>query len=166
MAGLCIVVMMLSALFPSLSYALPMVAGAIILIPSIEFGTQAALATYISAAILSFILPADKESALFFVLLFGIYPIVKKYYEQISYRVLEYAAKFAHFNASAIGAVWLASFFFSIPIDDGSLGKWGIPVLLAVGNFAFIFYDIMLTKLVTLYVYKLQPILRKTFNIK
>lgn len=166
MTGLCIVVMMLSALFPSLSYALPMIAGAIILIPSIEFGTRSALAVYAAGSILSFILPTDKEAALFFVLLFGIYPIVKKYYEQIKIRALEYVAKFAHFNAAAVCAAWLAMLIFSIPIDDGTLGKWGIPLLLAIGNFAFIVYDIMLTKLVTLYVYKLQPILRKTFNIK
>lgn len=166
MTGLCVVIMMLSALFPGLSYALPMVAGAVLLIPSIEFGTRSALAVYGAGAILSLILPSDKESALLFVLLFGIYPIVKKYYERPKLRAVEYAVKFAHFNAAAIGAVWLASLVFSIPVDDGSLGEWGIPLMLVLGNIAFIIYDIMLTRLVSMYVYKLQPILRKTFNIK
>lgn len=166
LCGLSVVIMSFSALFPSMSYAIPMVAGALLLVPSIEFGTGTALTCYAAVSIIALLILPEKEAALMYAFVFGIYPIIKKYFERIPKRLLEYLAKFAYFNIAAVAAVGIATFVLGIPLDDGSLGKWMIPALLAAGNVAFLLYDYTLTLAVTLYLRRLQPQLRKALNIK
>ena len=163
--GLAVAVMLSSALLPSMTYALPMIAGGLLLVPSVEFGARTALTAYAAVSILSMILPADKEAALMFIFLFGLYPIIKKFFERVPGRLLEYALKFLYFNAAAVAAVWLAMKIFGIPLDDGTLGQWAVPVLLVLGNITFLVYDVALSKFVWMYVQRLQPILRKTFHL-
>ena len=163
--GMAVAIMLCSSVFPGMAYALPMIAGGLMLMPSIEFGTRDAMCCYAAIAFLSFILPADKESALRFVFLFGVYPIIKKYFEKIKRRPIEYLLKILYFNAAAVSAVLLASFVFGIPVDDGTLGRWGVYILLLAGNVAFIVYDIALTGFVRLYVFRVQPVLRKMLHL-
>lgn len=165
-AGLSAVIMLSSALDIGLTYALPMVAGGLLIIPVLEFGTQTAVMTYAATGLLSLILPANKESALMYLFLFGLYPILKKYFDPIKLTPLRIAAKFLYFNLAAAAAIGLSAWVFHIPIDDGSLGKFAVPLLLAAGNFAFVVYDIALSKCVGMYLYKFQPILQKTFHIE
>jgi len=166
LCGLSVAVLAMSALFPSLTYVIPMVAGALLIVPSIEFGTGSALTSYAAVAILSMLILPEKEAPLMYAFLFGLYPIIKKYFERIPGRPLEYLAKFAYFNVAAVAAVCIASFVLGIPVDDGSLGKWMIPALLAAGNAAFLLYDYTLTLAVTLYINRFQKQLRKTLHIK
>lgn len=165
LAGLGVVIMLCSAVLPSMTYALPMVAGGLLLIPSIEFGSRTALTTYAATGILSLILPVDKESALLYILLFGLYPIIKKNFERVRIKWLEYPLKYLYFNAAAIGAVVLASKILGLPVDDGTLGRWFIPVMLLLGNTCFFIYDLTLTRFIPMYMSRLQPVLRKTFHI-
>lgn len=164
-SGLSVAVMLASALLPSMTYALPMIAGALVVIPCIEFGTGAAMSVYAAVSLLSFILPADKEAAFMYVLLFGLYPVLKKYFEQIPSRIVEYIAKFAYFNLAAGGAVFLADRLLGIPFSDTALGRWGIPLLLAAGNVCFLIYDVTLTKYITLYIRRARPVLAKVFHL-
>lgn len=163
--GMAIAVMLCSSLLPGMEYSLPMIAGGLLLMPSIEFGTRDALCCYAAIAFLSLILPANKESALLFISLFGVYPIIKKYFERIERTPVEYLLKYLYFNAAAISAVLLASFVYGIPVDDGSLGRWGVYILLLLGNIAFLVYDIALTGFVRLYVCRVQPVLRKMLHL-
>lgn len=164
-AGLGLVIMLSSAVLPSMTYALPMIAGGLLLIPSIEFGNRTAFTTYAATGILSLILPVDMESALLYILLFGLYPIIKKNFEQIKLRWIGLLLKYLYFNAAAAGAVSLASFILHLPLDDGTLGRWFIPVMLLLGNICFFVYDITLTRFIPMYIIRLQPVLHKTFHI-
>jgi len=166
LCGLSIVILAASALYPSLSYAIPMVAGALLLVPSIEYGSGTAFTAYAAVGIISMILLPEKEAPLMYIFVFGLYPIIKKYFERIPGRLPEYLAKFAYFNISAVAAVSIAAFVFGIPLDDGSLGKWLIPALLVAGNLAFAMYDYTLTLAVTLYVRRFQQELRRRLHIK
>jgi len=158
-------VMLLTAIDIGMTYALPMIAGVLLIIPVLEFGTGTALTTYFSTALLAFILPANKESALMYLFLFGLYPILKRYFDQIKMVPLRLIVKFGYFNLAAIGAVGLAAWLFQIPIDDGSLGNFAIPLLLVLGNVAFIVYDVAVSRCVWLYLSRIQPILHKTFHL-
>jgi len=166
LCGLSVVIIAASALFPSLTYVIPMVAGALLLVPSIEFGTGTALTAYAAVSIIGMILLPEKEAPLMYVFIFGLYPIIKKYFERIPRRLFEYIAKFAYFNLAGVTAILIATYVLGIPLDDGSMGKWLVPALLAAGNLAFIFYDYTLTLAVTLYVRRVQPPLRKALHIK
>jgi len=167
LCGLSIVIMAASLVDPALNYCIPMVAGALLLVPSIEFGTGTALTAYAAVSLLSMILLPTKEAAIMYMFLFGIYPIIKKYFERIPHRVPEYLAKFAFFNLTAVAAVSLVTFVLTEgTLDDGTLGKWAVPLLLLCGNIAFPLYDYTLTLAVTLYIRRLQGPLRKTLHIK
>lgn len=165
-AGLSAVIMLSSAIDIGLTYTLPMIAGGLLIIPVIEFGTKTAATTYAATGLLSLIIPANKEAALFYIFLFGLYPILKRYFDPIKLTALRIAAKFIYFNLAAVSAIGLSAWVFKIPIDDGSLGKYAVLLLLAVGNLAFFVYDIALSKCVGMYLYKFQPILQKTFHIE
>ena len=166
LAGFSVAIMLLSAIDIGMTYALPMVAGAILVIPVIEFGKGSAVMSYLAVALLSMILPANKESALMYLFLFGLYPILKSYIDRINKSFLRRAVKFVYFNIAAAAAIGLAAWLFQIPVDDGSLGRYGVYILLAMGNVAFAVYDIALSRWVGLYLLKLQPLLRKTFHLK
>lgn len=165
-AGLSVAVMLTSAIDIGLTYSLPMIAGGLLIIPAIEFGTKTAVMTYAATGLLSLLLPANKEAALFYVFLFGLYPILKKFFDPIRLTALRIAVKFLYFNLSAAAALGLSIWIFQIPFDDGGLGKFAVPLLLVLGNIAFFVYDIALSKCVGMYLYKFQPILRKTFHIE
>lgn len=166
LAGASVAVMLLTYIAPFMTYALPMVAGALILIPSIEYGTPTALTMYAAVSVVSFLIAGDKEAALFYVILFGLYPVLKKYFEKIQNRFLEYTVKIIYFNAVILAAYYVAIVLLGLPFEDSeALGKYALPILLAAGNAAFIIYDLCLTRCVMLYVYKVQPFVRKTFNI-
>ena len=165
LAGFGVAIMLFSAIDIGLTYTLPMLAGVLLIIPVLEFGTSTAVTTYAATALLSFILPANKEAALMYIFLFGPYPILKRYFDQISARPLRLLVKFGYFNLAAVAAVGLAAWVFQIPIDDGSLGQYAVPLLLAMGNVAFVVYDFALSRCVMVYVYRIQPILRKTFHL-
>lgn len=166
LCGAGVLIIMSTALFTGLSYAIPMIAGALLLIPAIEFGSGTAAVAYAATGLLAVILPADKESALMYIFLFGFYPIIKKFFEMIKLRAVEYLLKLLYFNASGAAALLLASYVTGLPVNDGTLGKWFYPVLLILGNICFFIYDRALTLAVTLYLSRLQPLLRKTFHIK
>lgn len=166
LAGFSVLIMLLSAIDIGMTYALPMVAGAILIVPVIEFGKGTAVMTYASVALLSMILPANKESALMYIFLFGLYPVLKSFFDRIKNNPLSIAVKFVYFNAAALAAIGLAAWLFQIPVDDGSLGRYGVYILLALGNAAFFIYDIALSRWVGVYLLKVQPLLRKTFHIK
>ena len=72
MAAFCIVLMFLTAIVPIGSFALPCIAGIILLMVSYEVGLNWALLTYAAVAILSILFVADKEAALLFTMFLGI----------------------------------------------------------------------------------------------
>lgn len=166
LCGLSVVILASSALFPSLSYVIPMVAGAILLVPAIEYGSPTAFTAYAAVSVISLLLLPEKEAPLMYVFIFGLYPIIKKFFERIPRRLPEYLAKFAYFNLAGTAAVLLATYVLGIPLDDGSLGKWLVPAMLLAGNVAFALYDYTLTLAVTIYVRRLQPQLHKALHIK
>lgn len=160
------VVMMFSFLLPSLSYSLPMVAGGLLIIPLVELGTRSAVYVYVATALLAFILPCDKEAAMMYLLLFGFYPIIRKYFELIRTKALKYIAKYAYFNLAAIGAVLLSSWLFAIPLLEEGEAQWMLWAMLAVGNVAFVLYDYALGKFFVVYLLRFSEKFRKLFDIK
>ena len=77
-AALSLVLMMLTAVLPVGTYALPCFAGILLVIIVIEFGVPWAVGVYAGVSILSFLLASDKEAALYYTLILGIYPILFK----------------------------------------------------------------------------------------
>ncbi len=160
-AALSIVFMML-AWFPYFTYALPALAGFMLIPLVIEISKRYALSVYLATGILSLWL-GEKESAVLYVCFFGIYPIYKALIEtKVTKRVLEYIFKFIFFNLAVVVAYLIIQFVFQIPFDlSNGFGKWFVGVLVLVANATFVFYDIAVSRMATYYNLKLRKTIRK-----
>lgn len=164
-AALGTVIMMLTGLIPIGTYAFPTFAGMLLIAVVIEYGSLWALGVYAVVSVLSVFLSGDKEAVLYFIFLFGYYPILKAIIEsKLRNTVLQYILKFAVFNIAAVASFYVATALLSLPAEDFVILGVYVPwVLLIVGNIFFIIYDFCLTVLVTRYV---RTIRDKIFKIK
>lgn len=164
-AALSLLLMLVAGVTTSLVYAIPMITGAFLMVLVIEFGAGFAGMEYVAVSIISMLLLGNKEAAIMYVVFFGYYPIIKSFIEKHIGKVLSWIIKYAIFNVSMIIAYFVVSKIFMISFDDMEMfGKFAMPILLFVGNILFILYDIMLTRLVTLYIYKWQKYVKRVFK--
>lgn len=162
-SALSLVILFMTGLFPFAEYALPAIAGMLLVSIVLDFGKKTALVAYASVAAMSLLIVPNKEAALMFICFFGYYPILKSVLEARKSRILEYILKFAIFNLAIISAYLTAIYVFGMTelIEELSSGlKYGIPILLLLGNIVFFLYDQCLSGLITKYCAKLRPRLR------
>ena len=149
-AALSLVFMMMTSLVPIGTYALPCLAGILISCIVVEYGYGWAIGVFCVTAVLSTLLAGDKEAVIYFIALFGYYPILKGAFEfKIKNRVVQYILKFAVFNV----ATWLLS----IPTDVFTVFGFYVPLaFLIAGNIFFLLYDYAITVFVMQYVRRLR----------
>ncbi|MBE6886391.1 MAG: hypothetical protein E7486_05505 [Ruminococcaceae bacterium] len=151
--------------FPFATYALPAIAGLILVVPVIEYNRRVALVAYVAVSILSLLIAPDREAALLFVAFFGYYPILKSLLEKIPSRVAEWVLKMVIFNGAVVAAYAVVIHLFQMADlleEFNEYGNWGVPVLLAAGNVVFILYDIAATQVISFYLAKWRKLLFKT----
>lgn len=164
-AALSLLLMLVAGVTTSLVYAIPMMTGAFLMVLVIEFGARFAVLEYIAISIASILLLGNKEAAIMYVAFFGYYPIIKSFIEKISHKLLSWIIKYIIFNVSMIVSYFIVSKIFMITFDDlEGFGRYAMPVLLLIGNILFVTYDIMLTRLVTVYIYKWQKYVKRMFK--
>ena len=165
LTALGVVLMFLTGLIPIGTYALPAIAGVLLIVAVIEIGAKRAWMIYAAVAVLSLLFAADKEAALLFVLFFGYYPVLKSFLERISNKVLSWISKFAVFNVAVVACFFLAVNFLQLPEDSFTVFGIYLPwVFLILGNAVFLIYDIALSGLVATYVEKLHHRVTKTLK--
>ncbi len=153
-AALSLVLMLLTGIIPVGTYALPCLSGILLTIIVIEFGIPWAFGVYFAVSVLSFLMVSDKEAALYYVLILGIYPILKSLFERIRVKWLCFIIKLLYFNASAVAAFYISIYLLSVPIESFNFFGINMPlVFLLAGNFVFIVYDICVTRLVRAYLH-------------
>ena len=157
-AAVSLVLMFLTGMFPLGTFALPCIAGVMITSIVIECGYKWAVAVYVVVAILAFVISSDKEAALYFVMLFGYYPLLKGIFEgKIKSKTTQYILKFAVFNVAVVAAFLLTTFFLSVPAEEFTIAGFYVPwVFLIAGNIFFIIYDKAVTSIITLYIHRFR----------
>ncbi len=165
-AALSVVLMLLSSVIPFMEYALPAMAGALMIIMVVEVGKGWAAAAYFSVSFLSLILLANKEAAMMYVAFFGWYPILKPVIEsKIKQKTLQWVLKFLSFNAALVSAYFILISVFGLKLEDlTEHGTPGLIALLAAGNVMFVVYDIFITRIVYIYQTRWQTAFRKIFK--
>lgn len=155
-SALALVIMFLSW-FPYLTYAVPAIAGAVLIVIVIEIDYKWALLVYGVISVLSLFM-METEAKLLFICFFGFYPILKFKIDTFKAPWLRWLCKFAVFNAAIVLAECALVFIFQVPFEEmGAFGKWTAAVLLGLGNITFVIYDIALGELITQYVRILHP---------
>lgn len=157
-SALGLVIMMLTSLISIGTYAFPCFAGILISFVVAEYGCKWGIGVFAVVAILSAFLSGDKEAVLYFIALFGYYPVLKNVIEKrLHKKWIQYILKFAVFNAAAVASFFIAIFVLSIPADEFNIfGVYVSLVFLAAGNIFFLLYDYAVTVFVFQYVTKLR----------
>ena len=164
-AAMSIVLMFMTGVIPSLTYAIPAVSGALLMALVVEIGPAFAATVYFSVALLSLFVVADKEAAVMYALFFGYYPIIKGLLEKRLKGFWCWLVKYVIFNIAVITAYFIITKILLISFDDmASFGKWAMPLLLLAGNIVFFIYDIALTRLITAYLLRLRKYVRRIFK--
>lgn len=154
-AALGLVLMFMTSLIPVGTYAFPAFAGMLLVVIVIELNYVFALSVYAVTALLAFLFVTDKEAALLYAVFLGYYPVIKSLIERIRLRPIQYVIKLAVFNATMIGAFYIALYLLSIPSESFNINGVYLPWLfLLIGNATFIVYDICITRIVILYMQK------------
>lgn len=150
MAALAVVIM-LTAYFPYMTYAIPAIAAIAILIPRIECGAKSGIITFLAAAVLS-LLFGEMESKLLFVTFLGWYPLAKWEIDRIPKRILRILIKAVIFNLAVFIYYYLCIGLLQVDGAEFELGfRYGKWAFLALANLTFAIYDIGLSRLIMLY---------------
>lgn len=161
MAALSVVIMFLTGLLPSMTIALPGLAGCCLIPVVAELGISWGFATYAVCGVLSFFLSPDREAALIYILLLGYYPVLFGLLAKIKHKPVRIAVKLLLVNAAAALEILLSLWLFHIPIEGG----WVLAVVYWVlMNFTFLLYDLGLQRIIPLYYVRLRPRLRQIFK--
>ncbi len=165
-AALCTAIMMSTGLITIGTYALPAIAGIFCVPIVIEINKKWAVATYVVTSLLSILIAADKEAVIIFILFFGYYPILKATIEKIKNRWLVLFFKLFIFNISIIFYYVLTMNLLGLPDDAFALFGVSVPLFfLAMGNVTFLLYDYAVSKFIQIYIFKLQPKVKKFLKL-
>jgi len=165
LSALSLVLMISVAIIPFLTYALPAVAGTLIVLMVIETDKKWAFGVYAAVAILAMILVPDKEVAVMYLAFFGYYPILKSAVESKFNSVVGWIIKVSTFLVTIVLSYILMINLMGVTIDEvEEFGIIAVPMLLGMGTFAFVMYDIALTKLIILYLQKFRKLFKRYFK--
>ena len=166
LTALSVAAMIIAGLMGILTYAAPMIAGGLLIAPVKQYGTRTALTMFAAVSLLGLMLIPDKEMALFYLLLFGHYPIIQPMLNRISKKPARVLLKALVFNGGAVISVLLAELIFAIPVFDSDMRVWLLAAAyLLAANICFALYDSALLGFYTFYDVKLGPILNKLFRL-
>ncbi len=158
LSALGVVLLYLGAVIQVVDISMAVVASLTCVFAVIEYGKSAPWLVFGVTSVLSLILLPSKAPAIMYACFFGFYPILKEKFERLR-TVPCWALKEIVFNiALAIIAVILKFLL---------LAKTDIPfmmyvIAIALCEVIFVIYDFALTRIISLYVYKL----RKKFKLK
>ncbi len=166
LTALSVVCMFLTNVVPMAEYALPALAGVVVMLAVVELGCKGACMVYVASALISMLLVSNLEAALMYALFFGYYPILKSMFERLHRPYFCIGLKCAVFNLAVILVYFLAIGLLGLPAETFELFGTKVPLLfLAMGNIVFAVYDVGLTRLVTNYCIRYHDRVRKMFHL-
>ncbi len=161
LSALGVIILGLGALIEVLDISVAVIASFLVAYAVIEIGGAYPWLIWIVTSTLALLLLPLKTPVLFYALLAGFYPIIKQKIERKLARLPAWAAKMGVLTASLL-VIWAVMWLFAPALLETTGGWLMIAATLVLGIFAFILYDICLTKLIIRYFVKWQ----KRFKMK
>ena len=161
LSALGVVILGLGAIIEVLDISVAVIASLLVVYAVIEMGGPYPWLIWIVTSIVALLILPLKTPVLFYALLTGYYPILKQKIERRMARLPAWTLKMGILAASLV-VIWAVMWLFAPALLDTTGGWVMIAVTLVLGVFAFVLYDICLTRLITVYFVKLQ----KRFRIK
>ena len=158
LSALGVVILYIGSVVEVLDISMAALASLFVIFAVIEYGALA-WAIYGVTGILSAILLPQKLPAAMYLLFLGFYPIIKEKIEKRPSKTVQWVIKIAVFNICLLILIFLTNAVLSLEFRKIFVFE-AVFVLLA--NFTFFIYDIAMTRLISLYLFRL----RKKFRIK
>lgn len=157
LGALSLILVYVGSVAPSGNWGIVAVAGLLPAAAVISVGLKAGILCWAGVSILAFILIPGKFCALMYAVLFGLYPIAKALVERIRRKLPEYLMKIAFFNAafSVLYLTMKTAVLGSLPTTLSA--AW---LLYLVGNIVFLLYDFGFSKLISLYIARIDRMIR------
>ncbi len=159
-SALSVVIMFMTGVIPFVTLAFPLLAGYILLAVIHDISLRWAFVVYISVSFLSFMLVPDREAALIYIGVFGLYPIIRSYLERhIKDGRLRLIIKVVFINLSILSTYLILIFVLQLQEVINSLaayGEWTVLILFLAANFVMLLYDASMPRLTYMYVYRIR----------
>lgn len=152
-SALSVVILYLGSVVEVLDLSMAMITSMLCTFIVIETSGAWPYLTYAVTSLISLLLLPNKFIAVVYTLFAGIYPIIKEKAERIRSRLLQWGIKLVFFNAVLTVVFLISGLVLALPMH---LNVW----VYLLGSPVFVLYDIVLTRLITLYLFKLKHRLR------
>ena len=154
LSALALILVYLGSIAPTGNWGIVAAAGLLPAAAVISVNLTAGFLCWAAATVLAFLLVPDKFCVLLFGVLFGLYPMVKSLVERLRKKPLEYVLKLVFFNAAftVVCLSMAAAVAESLPQVLGS----SVWVLYVAANVVFLLYDYGFSKLIALYIARIQ----------
>ena len=164
LTALCCVILSLGTILESLDLTFAAIAALIIWFVLLEFGRMTAWSIYIPTALISTLFLPSKFPALFFTFVTGWYPMLKFFItRKIKSKPILWLVKIICFNAVSLGLIFGVEFLggaLGIVFGDEFTSAW-LYTMLILCNIAFLVTDILMDRLVVIYIHKIRDTLVK-----
>lgn len=137
------------------------IASLLVLLAVIEIGGAYPFLIFAVTSVLSALVLPDKFGALVYICIIGWYPMLKRLIESRTRRTAGWILKIAVFNIALAGIFLLARFV----LGDNEINTvWLGAAMAVISNVSFILFDIALTRLITLYLFRYRQRTKKIFR--
>ncbi len=150
-SALSLVILLIASYIEVMDVSAVVVVSLGIVFMQIEFGTTASVTTFVAVSLLSVIFLPSKLPAFMYICFGGWYPIVKRFLERVK-MPLSIVLKLAVFNVALVLYALSTLFVLMIEMPNDTLNI----VLIAMANVVFLVYDYALSRLITVYIFKIR----------
>lgn len=150
MTALCIILLFLGSVVTVLDLSCAALASMVIILAVIEIGGFYPWLIWLCTSILGLLLLPDKFGSLVFFLFAGYYPILKSFTERLPKAF--YFIKLIVFNLSLTLIIFSSKALLGLPDTEITYSVFTYLIC----NIVFVLYDIAMTRLITLYLFKLR----------
>ena len=152
LAALGVTLLYVGSLFELIDLSVVAIVSLLVVFAQLELRSPYQWMTYIATALLAVLLLQNRFAAYAYALFGGLYPILKYYFEHLP-RLFAWGIKLVAFNLMLGGVYAVSAWLFAgafFPVGNLLYGMW------ALCNFAFVLYDLLLTRVVILYIVVLR----------
>ncbi len=152
LAALSVALLYVGSVIEVLDISAAVIASLLCIVAVIELGGSAPWLVYSVTSVLSLVLLPYKMPAFMYAVFFGFYPIIKEKLERHLKRWLAWVIKIVIFNVAIFATVTASKWLF---VAEATTIGFEIAFI-ALAELTLVLYDIALTRVVTLYIFKLR----------
>ena len=169
MTALSTVILLLSSLFGLMELTVGAITSLLVVFVIIEVKGAYPWLVWLTTSLISLLLFPSKTIGAAYLLVFGVYPILKVYFERLP-RVFSLLVKFAYISVILATFIFLSELLLGVPFFEEmpdiapTLQLWVKVGIVALFYIAFFAYDMFITVLVRLYFLKFRDKFKRLFK--